>query len=76
VPEGAEVVAIDDISTSVPDESNRQVGIQWEGCTLSMFLVDIQERCERIQAASKPRSAARQKKVSTNRFFSDLVWLP
>jgi hypothetical protein len=36
------------------------VSIQWEGRTLSMFLVDIQQRCERIQAASRPRSGARQ----------------
>ena len=61
VPEGAELVAIDDIPTDVPDGSNRQVCIQWEGRTLSMFLIDIQQRCERIQAASKPRSSARRK---------------
>jgi hypothetical protein len=61
VPEGAELVAIDDIPTDVPDESNRQVSIQWEGRTLSMFLVDIQQRCEWIQAAIKPRSSARWK---------------
>ena len=60
VPEGAELIAIDDIPTDVPHESNRQVSIKWEGRTLAMFLVDIQQRCERIQAASRPRSSVRQ----------------
>jgi hypothetical protein len=51
IPAGAEVSAMDLIPVNESDGKHQQIRIQWEGKTLRMFLIDLQERGERIQNA-------------------------
>ena len=53
IPEGSEIVAIDPIPEQLSKDLLRKVNIQWQGRTMTMFLVDVQERGTRIQAAQK-----------------------
>ena len=50
IPAGSEIVAIDFIPEQLSKDLLRKVNIQWQGKTLEMFLVDVQERGTRIQA--------------------------
>jgi hypothetical protein len=47
LPEGAELIVTDQLSVSSND-ANRQVSVEWDGKTMKMFAVDIQERGERM----------------------------
>jgi len=58
VPAGAEILVLDQIQPNVPHTSTRQVDVLWQGKALSMFLVDIRERCEPIPPPSKGRAAS------------------
>jgi hypothetical protein len=51
IPAGSEIVAIDPIPEQLSKDLLRKVNIQWQGRTMTMFLVDVQERGTRIQAA-------------------------
>ena len=51
IPSGAEVSAIGAIPVQESDGKHQQIEIQWQGRTMKMFLVDLQERGEPIQNA-------------------------
>ena len=53
IPAGSEIVAIDPIPAQISKDLLSKVNIQWQGKTMTMFLVDVQERGTRIQAAQK-----------------------
>ena len=49
VPAGAEIVVTSSLDQDGP--FNREVSVEWEGQTLTMFASDILERGERIKGA-------------------------
>jgi len=51
IPAGSEIVAIDPIPEQLSKNQLCKVNIQWRGRTMTMYLVDVQERGERIQTA-------------------------
>jgi hypothetical protein len=51
LPAGAEVVALDRVSEDALNEVNQRVRIVWNNRTFSMFLVDVLEKCEPVQAS-------------------------
>jgi hypothetical protein len=53
IPAGSEIVAIDPIPVQISKDLLSKVNIQWQGKTMTMFLVDVQERGTCIQAAQK-----------------------
>ena len=53
IPAGSEIVAFDPIPEELSKDLLRKVNIQWQGKIMTMFLVDVQQRGTRIQAAQK-----------------------
>jgi hypothetical protein len=53
IPAGSEIVAIDPIPEELSKNLLCKVNIQWQGKTMTMFLVDVQERGTRIEAVQK-----------------------
>jgi hypothetical protein len=51
IPAGSEILAVDPIPDQLSKDLLRKVNIQWQGKTMTMFLVDVQERGTPIQAA-------------------------
>jgi phosphatidylethanolamine-binding protein (PEBP) family uncharacterized protein len=58
LPSGTHFVVLDHIDPDAPLDSNHQVRVQCGGQVLSMFLVDIQEKSERIPPESKGRAVS------------------
>ena len=56
LPQGAEIVVVDGIPAHRPAEASQQVAVRWRGRKFSMFVVDIEDRGERIQEAAPPGS--------------------
>ena len=52
IPQGATVLVIDSVPEYQPGDRLQQVNVQWRGKGYIMFLVDLQERGEPIQAAA------------------------
>ena len=52
IPAGAEVSAMELIPVNESEGRHQQIGIRWEGKTMKMFLIDLQQRGEHIQNAS------------------------
>jgi hypothetical protein len=50
IPAGAEIVVTGSLSNDGP--INREVSVEWEGNTLTMFAVDILERGERVRGVT------------------------
>jgi hypothetical protein len=53
IPAAARIIAVDPVPEHIPDDRRQQVNVRWNGKDLIMFLIDIQERGERIQTARK-----------------------
>jgi hypothetical protein len=53
IPAGSEIVAVDPIPEKISNDLLCKVNIQWQGKTMTMFLVDVQERGTRIQTAQE-----------------------
>ena len=51
VPAGTILQALDAVPEKRPGEPTEQVDLDWNGTTVRMFLVDLQQRCERIREA-------------------------
>jgi hypothetical protein len=54
LPAGSDIFAINPIPKELSKDFLCRVNIQWQGRTMTMFLTDLQERGERIQAAREP----------------------
>ena len=54
IPQGAEIAAIDVPDSRTGFEHSRLIEIQWDGKTVSMFLLDLFERGERVKRLSTP----------------------
>jgi hypothetical protein len=52
IPAGAEVSTMELIPVNESEGRHQQIGINWEGKTMKMFLIDLQERGEHIQNAN------------------------
>ena len=48
LPTGAEVIPLDTLPDRVSEDDGREICVEWQGKTLSMFLIDILERGEHI----------------------------
>ena len=55
LPAGAQIVILDQIHPDAPLDSTHQVKVDWGGKLVSMFLVDIQEKGERIPEEFKAK---------------------
>jgi len=55
VPAGTLLVALDAVPEKRPEEATEQVDLDWNGTTVRMFLVDLQQRCERVREACAVR---------------------
>ena len=53
IPADATIIAIDPVPECKSDDRSQQVNVQWQGKDLMMFVIDIQERGERIQTAAE-----------------------
>ena len=53
IPAGSEIIAVDPIPEQLSKDLLRRVNIQWQGRTMTMFLLDVQERAERVRAANQ-----------------------
>ena len=49
IPAAAKIIAIDPVPEYTSDDRRQQVTVRWMDKDLMMFLIDIQERGERIQ---------------------------
>ena len=58
LPAGAHIVVLDHIQPNAALDSNHQVNVEWDGKVVSMFLVDIQEKGERLPPQSKGRAVS------------------
>jgi hypothetical protein len=56
IPTGAQIVVLDDIQSHAALDNNHQVNVEWDGKIVSMFLVDIHEKGERIPPQSKGKT--------------------
>ena len=56
LPTGAEILVLDHVLSDTPLDSSHQVKVEWDGMVLSMFLVDIHEKGERISPHSKRKT--------------------
>ena len=54
IPQGAEIAAIEVPDTRTGFEHSRLIEIEWDGKTVSMFLLDLFERGERVQRPRTP----------------------
>ena len=53
IPAAAKIVVVDPVPEQTSEDVRQQVNVRWNGENLMMFLIDIQERGERIQAVGK-----------------------
>jgi len=51
VPAGTILHALDAVPEKRPEKPTEQIDLDWNGTTVRMFLVDLQQRCERISEA-------------------------
>jgi hypothetical protein len=51
LPEGAEILTADSISSGFSDPPNRLVSVEWEHHVVSAFAVDIRERAKPLRSA-------------------------
>jgi len=51
VPAGAVLHALDAVPDKRPQEPTEQIELDWNGTPVRMFLVDVQQRCERVREA-------------------------
>ena len=58
LPAGAEIVILEQIRLNTPLNSRQQVDVEWNGKVVSMFLVDIHEKGERLPPQSKERAVS------------------
>jgi len=59
LPTGAQILVLDHIQPDAQVHSTHQVNVEWDGKVVSMFLVDIHEKGERIPPQSTGKSAWR-----------------
>jgi hypothetical protein len=48
IPTGAEVIPLDAVPEEGSGDDGREVSVEWQGRTVSMFLVDLRERGEQV----------------------------
>lgn len=58
LPTGAQIVVLDQIQPDAQLDSSHQVTVEWDGKVVSMFLVDIHEKGERIPPQSKGKTVS------------------
>jgi hypothetical protein len=53
LPAAAKIVVTDPVPEHTSEDVRQQVNVRWNGENLMMFLIDIQERGERIQTVGR-----------------------
>ena len=51
IPAGSEIVSVEPIEARTGFDHSAFVGVEWDGKTVRMFLLDLVERGERVQGA-------------------------
>jgi hypothetical protein len=58
IPAGAQILVLDDIEPGAPPDASRLVNVEWEGNVVSMFVVDIHEKGERMPPHAKRKQVS------------------